>query len=385
MMRITVVGGGPSGLYFALMAKRRLGADVEVVEQNPADATFGFGVILAEGGHARFREADPEAADALAKASVLSRDRVFSLNGESLTIEGGAWGGAIARIKLLHVLQELCQKRGIRVRYGVRIDNPDRFDADLVVGADGVNSAVRRAYEGPFGVTSWTLKNRMAWYGTTCPYPNPILSFKSTPTGAFWAVGYSHSDSESTFVAECDADAWIRSGLNRMTMDERFAYAQKMFADELDGHPLLSNRSDWVSLPVIRCKHWSVGHRVLIGDALHSPHPSIGSGTRIAMEDAIALIEALETQPDDLAAALQEFQRRHSPQSDKLVLAMEKSMMWYEEVGEKLKRMDVVDLAFDYMMRTGRIDVERLSKEYPAFMQKYGQRWNSSPSAAQTV
>ncbi|WP_017776844.1 FAD-dependent monooxygenase [Paraburkholderia kururiensis] len=375
MRKIVVIGGGPSGLFFALMARRRLGVDVEVYEQNPRDATFGFGVILAEGGHGAFRDADPEAADAMAAASRMTRDRILSLDGESVEIEGGPWGGAIARIALLNVLQEICERRGVRVTYGERIENPDRFDADLIVGADGVNSVVRRGYEGQFGASSWTLKNRMAWYGTTCHYDKPILSFQRTGKGNFWAVGYSHSDSQSTFVAECDADAWQRSGLCRMTMEERRGFAEGIFARELAGHPLLSNRSDWSSLPVMRCAQWSVGHRVLIGDARCSPHPSIGSGTRIAMEDAIALIRALEAHRHDVPSALAEFQRQHLPQSNKLVLAMEKSFQWYEDVGDKLCSQDVVELAFDYMTRTGRLSESRLRAEYPEFMAQYGSRW----------
>ncbi|HSV83352.1 MAG TPA: FAD-dependent monooxygenase [Ramlibacter sp.] len=375
MKKIAVVGGGPAGLFLALLARNRLGADVEVWEQNPNDATFGFGVIVAEGGHSKLRDADPEAADAIAAASFMTRDREIRLNGESLVIEGGPWGGAIARIRLLNVLQELCETRGIRLHYGSRIENPDRqLDADLIVGADGVNSVVRKAYEGQFGATSWSLTSRMAWYGTTRHFPSPILSFRTTEHGNFWCVGYPYAEGLGTFVAECDAEAWIRSGMNRMTMEERRVFSEQIFAEELAGHPILSNRSDWNALPVMRCAHWSVGHRVLIGDALHSPHPSIGSGTRIAMEDAIALVEALERRPGDVRLALESFQQRHEPKKRRMVDAMEKSFLWYENVGEKLARLDLVDLAIDYMLRTGRLDAERMRAEYPDFMAKHGAR-----------
>lgn len=372
MNRIAVIGGGPGGLFFALQAKRRLGADVEVYDQNPRDATFGFGVVLSEGGHNKFREADPGVADAIAAASYKGRDRLVMLDGDSVLVEGGPWQGSIGRVDLLNALQGLCAERGIPVHHEVRIENPDRLEADLIVGADGVHSVVRKAYEGQFGASSWTLTSRMAWYGTTRHFPIPILSFRRTDLGTFWAVGYSYAESKTSFVAECDADTWIRSGLNRMTAEERRVVSEEVFAEELGGHALLSNRSDWGSLSVIRCKSWSVGHRVLIGDALHSPHPSIGSGTRIAMEDAIALVDALEAAPGDVPRALANFQQQHEPKKSRIVSAMEKSLLWYENIAERLPEMSAETLAFDYMLRTGRLSEDRLRSEYPEFMRKYG-------------
>lgn len=376
--KIAVMGGGPSGLYFAILAKKHFpAADIQVYEQNPKNATFGFGIILADGGYGRFREADVESADAMMAASFPTKDRVITLNGNSVDVRGGPIGYAIARIRLLNTLQDLAAGAGIAVHYETRIENPDVLGADLVVGADGVNSVVRKSYEGEFGSSSWTLRNRMAWYGTTKVFPCPILSFKSTRYGHFWTAAYPHQQDMSTFVAECDADAWVRSGLNTMSLEERMSFAEQIFAEELDGHPLLSNRSNWGSLPVIRTKRWFVGNRVLIGDALHSPHPSIGSGTRIAMEDAIALIEALAATPDDLPVALANFQRNHTLQTSKLVHAMEKSSLWYEDVGQKMDSMTPISFVFDFMTRTGRLNEERLKAEYPAFMANHDGEWRA--------
>lgn len=151
-------------------------------------------------------------------------------------------------------------------------------DCDLVVGADGVTSDVRGAQEQAFGTTRFELANRMAWYGTTRHFPYPILSFKTTLHGHFWTAAYAYTERMNTFVAECDADAWVRSGLDQMDGRQGQRFAEAMFADELEGHAFISNNATWRCLPVIRNRRWSVGKYVLIGDALHSAHPTIGSG-----------------------------------------------------------------------------------------------------------
>jgi 2-polyprenyl-6-methoxyphenol hydroxylase-like FAD-dependent oxidoreductase len=273
-------------------------------------------------------------------------------------------------------LQERCEQVGVRVAYDYRIEDPAALDADLIVGADGVNSALRRHYADQFGTTRWTLGNRLAWYGTEQHFHHPLLSFKTTAHGYFWAAAYAYTERMGTFVAECDADTWTRSGFGGMSDDERQAFTEALFAEELGGNRLISNKSQWHSLPVIRNRAWSVGHRVLIGDALHSAHPTIGSGTRIAMEDSIALVDALGAEPDILRA-LAEFRRAREPQKQKLVSAAEKSFMWYETIAEKLDSLEPAPLVFDFMTRTGRIDEVRLFAEFPQFMRAHAAEWRA--------
>jgi len=380
-MQIIVNGGGPSGLYFALLARRRLGAEVTVYEQNPKDATYGFGIVLADRGLNRLRDADEESYGMLMDACYVSRHRILYHKGEKIFIDGGGYGGAIARLRLLEILEDCCERSGVVIHYETRIDESISQRADLIVGADGVNSATRTSRDTQFGTTSYALSNKLAWYGAETLFPYPILSFRKTELGQFWAVGYAYTENMSTFVAECDEKTWDRS-LTHLSDEERTAVAEQVFREELEGRPLISNKSVWGSLPVTRVKEWSIGNCVLIGDALHSAHPSIGSGTRIAMEDSIALYQALAEAPGDVARGLKLFREQREPMKNKLVSAAEASIAWYEKIAARLDSMTPGELVFDYMMRTGRVDEARLREEYPIFLEQYAQDWASFSRAA---
>lgn len=378
-MKIAVIGGGPSGLYFALLAKSAFAdAQIRVLEQNPRGATYGFGIVLADRGLTRLERAHPASCAEILHATYATRHQIIRHRDEAVFVERKGYGGAIARLRLLEILDAHCRAAGVEIQHEARIDSLAAFDdCDLLVGADGVNSLVRRAQEAAFGTSSWNLTNRMAWYGTTRHFPYPILSFKTTAHGHFWCAAYPYTETMSTFVAECDADAWQRSGLAQMNETEAQAYAETVFAEELQGQRLIANKSEWRCLPVVRNRHWSVGRHVLIGDALHSAHPTIGSGTRIAMEDAIDLAEALRTSHGDVPAALDSFERVRKPSKQKLVDAAEKSFTWYEDVAQKMDTLEPAPFVFDFMTRTGRISEARLREEFPRFMHRYGAQWNA--------
>ncbi len=383
-MKVAIVGGGPSGLYLAILLKRRQPDwPVSVIEQNSADSTFGFGVVLADSGLNRLQAADPQVFEQLIAKMNFNGVQTIEVQHHPIDIQHPAKGGAIARIDLLHVLQRIAQDVGVDVRFGVRIEHPDELsqhglaDADVVVGADGVNSVVRAAYEKEFGTTQSFLTNHFAWYGTARVFTKSALVFREWQGGSFVAHYYPYSTTASTFVAECDDATWHSLGLQAMSNEQRQQVFEQVFAPELDGEPLISNHSNWRQFPVTQNAHWTVGKHVLMGDAHTTAHFSIGSGTRIAMEDAIALAEALTApaladQPDMSALArLENFAQTRGPAKDKLLNASRKSYLWYEQFGDWMRRYTPYGFIHAFMTRTGRLNEERLQQQYPELFAQF--------------
>jgi len=367
-VRIAIVGGGPAGLWLALLVKKRRPAhEVTVFEQNPPGATYGFGVVFSDTALRFVAEADPEAFAPVAAAMERWDDLTIVHRDRRVAIDGNGFA-AIGRLRLLDLLQARAREAGVTLVHGQRIEDVAALgDCDLVVGADGVNSALRQSLAGAFAPRVEELGNRFVWYGTRQIFPTLTLTFRTNAEGAFVAHHYRYADDMSTFIVECDAGTFARAGLGRMDEAGSRAYCERLFAPDLGGHALVSNRSLWRRFPVLTNAHWHAGNVVLIGDALRTVHFSIGSGTRLAMEDAVFLARALADAGDDVPAALARFEATRRPVVDKLLAGAAGSYTWYEGFAARMG-LDPYELAWDYMTRSGRMTEERLAAIAPKFV-----------------
>ena len=367
-MRIGIAGAGPAGLLFSYLAKRRRpDADVRVIEQNAREATFGFGVVFSHGALEFLARDVPSMHAALATLletwpvqRIVHRDMAVDIDGNGFC--------AIGRLALLRLLHAECERAGVSLAFNSRLEDTDAFaDCDLVVGADGIHSVVRRAHTEIFRPRIEWLTNKFIWYGTTQPFECLTLTFREDEHGTFVAHHYRYAPDRSTFIVECDAATWHRAGFRAMDDEASRRYCERVFSPDLDGHRLIANRSNWRNFPLVSCANWSAGNAVLIGDALRTGHFSIGSGTRLAFDDAIALDRAFEDAGDDIPRLLATFERERRPVVEKLVAAANSSSYWYERMADKMA-LQPVDLAYDYMTRSGRMSDERLAQTAPHFM-----------------
>jgi 2-polyprenyl-6-methoxyphenol hydroxylase-like FAD-dependent oxidoreductase len=364
-VKVLIAGAGPAGLYFAYLLKRDLPAcELRIVEQNPRGSTFGFGVVFSERALEFLRGDDPETYDLITPAMESWSGLTVVHRGVPVVIDGIGFS-AIGRLKFLQMLCSQLESAGISPLFDHSVDQENLKDFDLVVAADGANSAIRKSAD--FGTTITPLTNKFAWFGTKRLFDTLTQTFVENDAGTFNAHHYRHSPALSTFVFECDAASWARAGFARMGEAETLAYCGRVFADTLAGEPLVSNKSVWRNFPNLRNARWSAGNTVLLGDAQRTAHFSIGSGTRLAMEDAIALVKALSEFGSDIPAALAAFEAARRPVVEKLVVAADASAQWYERFAEHM-RLAPREFAWSYIQRSGRIDPEKLRKIAPKFV-----------------
>ena len=368
---IEIIGAGPAGLYAAILLKTLVpDAKVRVSEQNPAAATFGFGVVFSDTALDFLRADDPATHDLIAPRMERWRDMTLAIGGQRITLDGVGFA-AIGRLELLQILQHRAAELGVDLCFERRIEKLDEIarDADLVIGADGLNSILRNSDEAAFAPTLEHFDNHFAWFGTPREFPTLTQSFLDGPKGPLNAHHYRYAPGRSTFIVECDPAGFEAYGFGDMDEGESARVCGELFFAVLDEAPLLVNHSHWRRFPRLWCENWVSGNRALLGDAAHTAHFSIGSGTRLALEDAIALVAALRDY-DELDSGLAAFQRQRQQIARKIVDAANTSARWYDDFAARMA-LPPMEFAYSYLTRSGRIDDARLRELSPRFMADY--------------
>lgn len=372
-MKITIIGGGPAGLYFALLMKKAHPVDeVAVFERNAPDDTFGWGVVFSDKTLSYLKESDEESYRRITETfatwdnvDVVHRDR-------KVTIRGNRFSG-IARIEMLRILQQRCQALGVELNFRAEVSAAtiERLanTSDVLVGADGINSAVRQQYAESFAPVLSAGKNKYIWYGTHHLFHGLTLTFREHESGIFAAHSYKFNDTTSTFIVECDEETWARSGFEQMTEAATREYLAGVFRHDLQNQPLLSNNSKWINFVNVKNTNWSHRNVVLLGDALHTAHFSIGSGTKLALEDAIALYACFAAR-GETAPALREFERVRKPVIEEYQEAAYESLVWFENVKDYIS-LAPLPFAYKLMTRSKRINYENLKRRDPQFIAAY--------------
>ncbi len=379
-MRIVCLGAGPGGLYFALLMKRADPRhDVRVIERNRPDDTFGFGVVFSDATMAGIADADSEAYAQISRHLVHWDDIAVYYGGTVTTSTGHGFSG-MSRHTLLSVLQDEARRVGVTLEFEREIPSLDILgEADLIVAADGANSVARRCLQDAMSVTVDTRPNRFVWLGTTKPFPAFTFYFKHDARGLWRVHAYQYGPERSTFIVECREETWQRAGLNNASEADTAAFLEALFEEELDGHRLVTNRSLWRQFPTIRVEPWSVGNVVVLGDAAHTAHFSVGSGTRMAMEDAVALRQAIvaasaDTAPSSdpstgamLTRAMRAYEAARRPQVESLQRAAQASLQWFEDT-ERYAHLDPLPFTFTLLTRSLRMTHEDLRVRDPRFL-----------------
>lgn len=366
-MRVAIVGGGPGGLYTGILLKRAdPGHDVVIYERNRPGDTFGFGVVFSDATLGGFAEADPVSHAAITAGFAYWNDIDIHWKGERIRSKGHGFAG-LARVKLLEILSRRAQELGCDLRFST--EAPADPDADVVVAADGIRSGIRGRFADHFQPQMDWRRCRFIWCGTPRRLESFTFWFKPTVHGMFQVHAYPFDEGHSTFIVECHEDVWRRAGLDRMSEAEGVAWLQQLFAAELDGAPLLSNNSGgWRQFPTIKNRHWVHRNIVLIGDAAHTAHFSIGSGTKLAMEDAIDLVAALG-KPGSVSERLRRYEEGRRPEVDRLQHAAQTSLEWFENTN-RYTGLSIEQLAFSLMTRSKRITWKELQARDPELVER---------------
>ena len=383
-LRIACVGGGPGGLFFAALVKQaHPDVEITVFERNRAEDTFGFGVVFSDATLAGINAADPVLRTALDDFGVHWDDIEVRVQGQRFGC-GGNGMTAIVRKTLLQLLQERAIAAGVDVRFSTEVTVDELDGYDLVVACDGANSAIRERFADDFAPSFETATAKFIWFGTTYEFDGLTFVHERGEHGVFAVHGYPIAPGLSTFIVETDEETWRRAGLDEFDTSQppgasdmlSKEYLEKLFAEQIDGHPLVINNSRWANFRTRRAERWTRGNIALLGDAAHTAHFSVGSGTKMAMEDAIALATALGEHPDDVPAALAAYEASARPPVEKIQGSARPSLAWWEHFGRYHDTLEPWQFAFHFLSRS--IGAEKLERRDGDFVAASRASWKAS-------
>ncbi|HEX8269633.1 MAG TPA: FAD-dependent monooxygenase [Flavobacterium sp.] len=377
-MKITVIGGGPGGLYFSILLKKALPTcDITVYERNKADDSFGFGVVFSDETLSEFLTRDPKSYELIRTEFAYWDDLDVARDGETVRITGNGFCGC-SRKTLLRLLQQRCAEEGVKLQFETVIsDISELQDSDYIIACDGLNSVIRDKFQAEFGTQIKLQKNKFVWLGTTKPLDAFTYFFRSTPHGAFVAHSYQYQQGMSTMIFECTPQTWERFGFETTNEEQTIQKLSQIFSEELDGHQLISNRSHWRQFPTITNERWHHGNIVLLGDAKATAHYSIGSGTKLAMESAIALADSIIEFGTDNAKAFAKYDLLRRTRVEMIQHAANVSLEWFENMDRHMKH-DFMQFAFGVMTRAKKVTFENLAIRDESFTNKVLAEYNKN-------
>jgi anthraniloyl-CoA monooxygenase len=368
-MNISIIGGGPAGLYFAILAKKNFPDwNIRVFERNGPNDTFGWGVVFSDRTLQYLEEYDRPSHDEIKKTFETWENVDVIHKNERITIGGNKFSG-ISRLKMLNILQARCEELGVLIEYHRDITDLKEVEgSDLIIVCDGVNSTIRRNYPAYFEPQLHSRSNKYIWFGTHQLFHALTLTFRENEAGVFASHSYKFDKTTSTFVVECDPDTWEKAGFASMNEDQTRLYLEKVFEIDLGGYPLLSNRSLWINFLLVRNKHWVHDNIVIMGDAAHTAHFSIGSGTKLALEDSIALFKELVSEPN-VRLALKNYETNRKPKVEEYQQFAYDSLVLFENLKSYMS-LAPIEMAYAMMTRSKKLTREKLRLRDPEFVRK---------------
>ncbi len=369
-LKITIIGGGPGGLYFSILTKKAMPhCQIDIYERNRPDDSFGFGVVFSDETLGEFLKRDMQSYELIRSKFAYWDDIIVARDGEEVSIAGNGFCGC-SRKTLLQLLQQRCLEEGVNLHFEQNVEDLSQFaDSDIIIASDGIGSAIRTAYQKEFGTKIELKKNRFVWLGSTKPLDAFTYFFRSTPHGTIVAHSYQYEEGMSTWIFECSDETWQKHGFEVTNETDTMAKIAEIFADELEGHPLISNKSHWRQFPHVTNEKWNHNNIVLLGDAKATAHYSIGSGTKLAMDSAIGLSDAVIAHPTNVHAAFEQYEKTRRNTVEMIQHAAIVSLDWFENMDRHMQH-SFQQFAFGCMTRSKKVTYENLRLRDATFTDK---------------